>query len=241
MPENQITIAGLLQSALSQGITKDNADGLGKLLDVFERMEDRKAEQAFNAAFVKLQSELPVIVAQTLITNRGKYERFEDVMKVVGPILVTNGFAVSFTNEHKDNRVLETCTLSHIAGHSRQNTFGVRAGKADTETQADCKAATTAKRNALLNALNIVIRQDCLNAEDDPTMGDDALVTKEQAEEIRGLVRAGRFDEPATLEWLDSKTYEGIAANRYEDAVNYLRPKKDRKLDPIGPDGAFKF
>lgn len=244
-PETQLSepsVANMLQTALAQGVTKDNADALGKMMELYERMEARGAEKAFSAAFVALQSDLPVIVAKTEIKNRGKYEKFEDVMTVVGPLLKRHGFCVSFSNAYDETRIIETCKLSHIGGHSQANNFAVRVSKnADSETQADCKAATTAKRNALLNALNIVIRQDCLTAEHDPTMGDDKAVTKEQAEEIRALVKAGRFDEKDTLAWLDSESFEAIAANRYDDAVGYLKPKKERKLDERNPDGTFKF
>ena len=79
--------------------------------------------------------------------------------------MVRNGFSVDFTMDYKDGRIIETCHLRHTGGHSKSNSFGVRVGKADTDTQADCKAATTAKRNALLNCLNIVIRQDALQDE----------------------------------------------------------------------------
>lgn len=247
-PDNQLatqeppSVAIMLQTALSQGVTKDNADALGKLMELYERMEDRNAEKQFASAFVKLQQSLPVIVASSIIPNRGKYERFEDVMKVVGPLLHASGFAVSFSQSADDKRITVTCHLRHLGGHSQDTPFGVRyGGKADSDTQADCKASTTAKRNALLQALNIVIRQDCLNTEDDPTMGDGQTVTKEQAEEIRALVKAGRFDEKDTLAWLDAERYEDIAANRYEDAVGYLKPKKPTKLGEKDADGNFKF
>lgn len=240
--QQQPSVPMMLQTMIERGVTADNAEAMTQLMALHERMQDREAERQFNAAFAKLQSELPVIVASSVIPNRGKYERFEDVMKQIQPHLTANGFSVSFSQSFTDVRIIETCHLSHSGGHSRPNSFGVRlGGKADSETQADCKAATTAKRNALLNALNIVIRQDCLTDEHDPTMSDDKTVTKEQAEEIRRLVKVGRFNEGDTLAWLDAKTFESIAANRYDDAVGYLKPKKSAPLDPMNAKGEFEW
>lgn len=235
------SVAIMLQSALAQGVTKDNADALGKMMELYERMEAKQAEKDFNSAFVVLQQNTPVIVAQTVITNRGKYERFEDVMQVVGPLLQKNGFAVSFSQSADDKRITVTCHLRHISGHSEDTSFSVRyGGKADSDTQADCKASTTAKRNSLLQALNIVIRQDCLTDEHDPTMESDEKVTKTQAEEIQELVKAGRFNAKETLEWLEAKDYVDIPSARYEEAKKYLS-SPPRKLDERNPDGTFKF
>ncbi len=237
------SVAVMLQSALAQGVTKDNADALGKMMELYERMEAKQAEKDFNASFVVMQQNTPVIVATSVIPNRGKYERFEDVMKVVGPLLQKNGFAVSFSQSADDKRITVTCHLRHIGGHSQDTSFSVRyGGKADSDTQADCKASTTAKRNSLLQALNIVIRQDCLTEEHDPTMESDERVTKAQADELRELVKVGRFNEADTLAWLEADKYENIPASRYDEAKEYLsKSKGPRKLDERNPDGTFKF
>lgn len=187
------------------------------------------AERKFNAAFVRLQSRMPTIVASTVIPNRGKYERFEDVMRVIGPLLSEHGFTVSFSQDFKDNRIIVTCTLSHEAGHSRPNAFAVRSGgKSDSETQADCKAATTAKRNALCQALNIVIRQDVLNEEDDATIEGDpnAKVTPEQAEELERRVKETNSSVSAFLKFCGATLFKDIPRSRYDEADAQLRRKE---------------
>ncbi len=233
----------MLQSALAQGVTKDNADALGKMMELYERMEAKQAEKDFNASFVILQKSMPVIVAKTIIPKRGKYEKFEDVMHVVGPRLQENGFAVSFSQRAEEKRITVTCRLCHIGGHHRDTDFSVRYGNnADNDTQSDCKASTTAKRSSLLQALNIVIRQDCMTAEYDPTMESDERLTKAQADELRELVKVGRFNEADTLAWLEADKYENIPASRYDEAKEYLaKSKGPRKLDERNPDGTFRF
>lgn len=227
--QQEPSVALMLQSMIERGITVDNASAMTQLMALHERMQDRDAERQFNAAFVKLQSEIPVIVASSEIPNRGKYERFEDVMRQIQPALTANGFTVSFSQSFTDNRIVETCHLKHAAGHSQQNSFGVRlGGRADSETQADCKASTTAKRNALLNALNIVVRQDCMQNEDDARIVGET-VTQAQANELRERVKACGADEGAFLGYAAAKSYEDIGAGRYSDLDAMLRKKEAKK------------
>lgn len=235
----ELSIPAMLSGVIQSGVTKDNVEAIERLCGLYERMEAKGAEKQFNADFVKLQQEMPVIVAKTEIKNRGKYERFEDVMHVVGPILVKNGFAVRFSNEYGENRVTETCHLSHIGGHSTSNSFTVRVSKnADSETQADCKAATTAKRNALLNALNIVIRQDFLANEDDANNVGE-YITPAEVQELTARARGAgmlRRDVSNLLASLGATTFEQVPASRYAEAHSKLRDYEARKAGAKKPE-----
>lgn len=198
-------------------------------LAVMKDLLAMSAQQQFNSAFVSLQSEMPPITAKSSIPNRGKYEKFEDIMVVIGPLLTKHGFTVSFSQDFKENRILETCTLSHAAGHSRANSFAVRSGRADSDTQADCKAATTAKRNALCNALNIVIHQDCLSNEDDAGIEGDpnAFVTPDQAFELERRCKETNSSVKDFLAYAKAKTFAEIPANKYGE-LDALLSRKER-------------
>ena len=219
------TVGQMLQAVIAKGVTPESVASVEQLTKLYERMEDKAAERAFAEAFVKLQSEMPVIVAKTVIPNRGKYEKFEHLMDVVGPLLTKHGFVVTFSMDFKENRVLETCHLTHVGGHSRQNSFAVRTGKADSETQADCKAATTAKRNALCNALNIVIRQDCLDAEHDAAI-EGGPITKEQADELECRVALTNSNRDAFLKFAGAAGFAHISSSKYPILDEFLRKKE---------------
>jgi hypothetical protein len=225
----QATMALITSAARDASI---DVNKMERLLDMAFKMEARDAEKQFIFAFNQLQSELPTIVASTVINNRGKYERFEDVMHQIKDPLQKNGFTVSFNAKILDGnppRMEETCTLSHIAGHSRANSFTVRiSGKADSETQADCKAATTAKRNALLNALNIVIRQDVLTDEADAGMESGDKITRAKADEICKRVLALKMNEQDFLCWAGAKTYFEISTSRAEE-IDGLLTRREQK------------
>jgi len=222
------SVGEMLQAVIAKGVTGESVAAVEQLVNLYERMEAKNAEKAFNVAFNQLQQQIPIITATSVIPNRGKYERFEDIMRVVGPLLVRNGFSVSFSMDFKENRILETCHLRHIGGHSQSNSFAVRSGgKADSDTQADCKAATTAKRNALLNALNISIQQDCLNEEQDPRM-EGGTITEAQAFELERRVALTHSDHQKFLAFAGAKTYTEIATSKYPILDQFLS-KKERQ------------
>lgn len=221
-------VAAMLDAVIKGGVSNENVAALEKLVGLYERMQDRDSEKSFNVAFVALQADLPTIVASSVIPNRGKYEKFEDVMRQVGPLLQKHGFSVSFSMDFKENRILETCHLAHVGGHSRSNSFAVRSGKADSETQADCKAATTAKRNALLNALNIVIRQDCLNEENDAGIEGDpnAKISTKQADQLEHRVALTNSDKAAFLKYAGADKFSNILASKYDTLDQSLQRKE---------------
>ena len=146
-------------------------------------------------------------------------------MATVGPILKRHGFSVSFSMTASDGRVVETCTLRHIAGHSQANSFGVRTGKADSETQADCKAATTAKRNALLNCLNIVIRQDALQSEDDASL-QGAPISFEEQQYLKEQIAEKGASLSGMLKMAGADSIESIGKNILPVLLRALAMKK---------------
>jgi hypothetical protein len=224
-----LTVPQMLQTVIQGGVTAENAAAFEKLIELHWKMQERDAEKEFNAAFVALQKDMPVIVASSVIPNRGKYEKYEDVMKVVSPLLSKHGFSVSFSNDAKDNRITETCHLRHIGGHSQSNPFTVRvSGKADSETQADCKAATTAKRNALLNCLAIVIRQDCLQDEDNDPRNEGSVISEEQAFELERRVNETNSDVEAFLKLAGAKQFGEIMSGKYAMLDAMLKRKESR-------------
>lgn len=216
-----LSIEQVFEAVIEKQISPDNIAVMKQLLAM-------DAERKFNMAFVALQADLPQITATSTIPNRGKYEKFEDIMTVVSPILEKHGFSVSFSQDFKDNRIIETCHLRHVGGHSHPNSFAVRSGKADSDTQADCKASTTAKRNAFCNALNIVIRQDVLTEEHDATIEGDpnSKVTPAQADELERRAQLTNSNIPAFLKFAGATKFADIPANKYDELDSMLRSKE---------------
>ena len=218
-----LTIEAAFTAASSRALDKES-------LQVMKELLAMDAERKFNAAFVAMQGELPTIVASSVIPNRGKYERFEDVMRQIQPVLTRHGFTVSFDQVADDKRIKSLCTLRHIAGHAVTTSFAVRlGGRADSETQADCKASTTAKRNALCHAINIVIRQDCLSEENDASLESSEFVTPQQADELERRckeVAPSPADVARFLKFAGASKFSEIPAAKYAELDRFLRQKE---------------
>src|SRR5438132_11427040 len=90
---------------------------IDRFLQMKERVDARRAEMAFNAAFAEMQSALPVIDEKGIIKVgeqiRSRYARFEDINDVVKPILREHGFAVMFKTSSAKGEVTVTGILTH--------------------------------------------------------------------------------------------------------------------------------
>ena len=222
------SIASLLAEVIKQGVTPENVAALDKLCDLYERVEAKRAEREFAAAFSKLQSDMPQVAATNAVPNkdgtiRYRFAPFDEIMEAVQPFLTKHGFSVSFNSRHSEGRLTAICTLRHISGHSQSNEFAVRIGSGPpgaTETQSDGAAKTYAKRGALSDALNIVVDKD----EDARMIG--KLINEEQAAELEKRVKACGANEAAFLKYAGAAAYEEIADGRYE-ALDVLLKRKE--------------
>jgi len=228
-------IAAMLQAVIEKGITADNIAGLERLVALYEREQARDAERQFAAAFVALQSDMPQIHAVKPVPNndgsiRYRFAPYEEIMVIVRPVLQRHGFTVSFNMNIIDGRVIQSCALMHVGGHTRTNQFMVRIGKGppgSSEAQGDGAAATYAKRHALCAALNIVVDQDTDGARTDAAI-EGAPITSDRAIYLRELVRDTHSDEAAFLRFAGAATYDEIGASKYDMLVAALQ-KKGRK------------
>jgi hypothetical protein len=103
-------------------------DKMERLTQMLERMINRQAETAFNAALAAVQTELPVIPERGKIKNRdGKvqstYALWEDLNEIIKPILSRHGFALTFRTGNDGPKMIVTGVLSHASGHSVSSTM----------------------------------------------------------------------------------------------------------------------
>lgn len=223
-----INIGAMMQIMVEKGITADNVLAMEQLVKLHERLEDKRAEQEFAVAFVALQSEMPKVQASKAVPNkdgsvRYHFAPFEEIMRAVEPYLKKHGFGITFSQsflQGPPQRLVQTCILQHIAGHSRKNEFAVRVGQGppgSSEAQADGASSTYAKRFALCNALNIVVA-----GLDDDARAEGAEITADQAADLRRRVLALKRDEAKFLAFASATTYESIRADKLAMLQNWL-------------------
>lgn len=221
----------LIRAVIDKGVTLESVGVVERLVALAERQEARQAERDFAVAFVKLQSEMPAVQATKPVPNkdgsiRYHYAPYNEIMEQVKPFLEKNGFTLTFSMDFKEGRIIQTCTLMHVSGHSRSNQFMARIGNGppgSSEAQGDGAASTYAKRFALCNALNIVCEVDTdgqdARSEGEPISWDKVIFLKDLVKEVGA-------DEPKFLAFAGVSRYEDIGSSRYDSLVNALQKKR---------------
>jgi hypothetical protein len=228
----QSPVEQILRAAVANGVTTENVAVIERLTDLYERLQAKDAEKRFAAAFVALQADMPNIRASKAVPNRDGSVRYhfapyEEIMEQLKPLLQRHGFTVTFSTDFDDKRVIQSCTLQHIDGHSRTNKFAARIGNGppgSSEAQGDGAASTYAKRFALCNALNITVETDSdgrgndARAEGEAISDDKVAYLKEQVRETHSV-------EAKFLQFAGVKTYEEITESIYPILVRSLAGK----------------
>jgi hypothetical protein len=78
-----------------------------KLIELRERMEARAARMAYDKAFAVMQADLPTIDETGKNTHTDKtYATFDDIVRVIRPVLARFGFSLRFRVLQKDSKVI---------------------------------------------------------------------------------------------------------------------------------------
>lgn len=235
IPQSEPSVASLMQRVIDAGITTDSVSILERMMALQERNQAKTAEQEFARAFAELQRDMPRVQAIKAVdqksdgTCRYRFAPYEEIMRQARPLLSQHGFSVSFDTEWQDARIVVSCKLLHRGGHYQTNKFAARGGKGPpgtNEAQADMAVKTLAKRGALCDALNIVVEHD--------TDGDDAriegrAITRDQADEINGLLKETKSDLAKFLAFAKAESVEAIGSARFEDVRDMLERKLRKK------------
>lgn len=135
-----------------------------ELVAHYERTRDLKAEAAFNAAFLKMQPQLPVIDERGKIVfsngTHGTYALNEDIQVAVAPILNRFGFYLDFqTHTTSSGMVCVIGALRHRRGSQRTSTFEANPITGDlgmSHAQGVAAVITMGHRYTTVDLLNIV-------------------------------------------------------------------------------------
>lgn len=187
-------VKGLMRLAIEKG-DKDAALTLEKLVGLAERVEDRQAKAAFDAAYFAFRDECPTIER----TRQGKvavregtpfswwYAPYEKIRATVDPILHRNGLSIRESSEESEGVIRAIVEIRHVRGHSERSTFTARKGGANTKMSAgqqDAGTLTLALRRALAMALGIVTS----DPEEPRDEEEGGVVTEAQARQIEEML-----------------------------------------------------
>lgn len=216
---NTAGVAAMLKAVIDQGINGESVKAVEAMVSLFERVEKRDAEKEFIRAFVELMKEVPAIQATKPVPNddgttRYEYAPFEEIDEKLRPLAMKHGFTYTFSEGQADSaRVCKVCTVQHIGGHTKANSYTVRIGQGPPKTsdsQKDGSAHTYAKRGALCDAFNIVVY-----GQDNDARIEGGKITAEQARELEERVKNTASDRAAFLKYAGAKDFAEIAAAKY--------------------------
>lgn len=181
------------------------------LLEMQRSIEADRREQEFNADFVALQSELPIVTKSSYNPGtKSKYCKIEDLQRVVRPLYTYRGFAFSFAarpHPTDPKQVIICATLIHRGGHSRVYELPIHWSKsgAMNDTQADGSTYSYGERYLIIKALGIVMENE------DKDGGNPSPISDDQQIKLETLLTA--LDDAYAQK--DPKHVKGSAKRRF--------------------------
>ena len=228
------TPLALMQQVIAAGITPESVGVMERLVALDREMKRDAAAVEFAGAFSRLQASLKRFNPTKAVPGKDKagneivkylYLPYDEIMREVQPLAEREGLSISFSTDFAEGRIIQTCTIQHSSGHSKDYKAFVRAGAGPygtTETQADGAAMTYAKRYALCNALNIVVERDTDGAD---ARKEGSPISDDQALYLRDMVKQTKSDEAAFLKYAGAASYEEIGSARFEQLSRSLNKK----------------
>jgi hypothetical protein len=207
-----------------------DVDKLERLLAMQERVLEREAEQAFNAALRAAQDEIrPIVRNRTNSSTSSKYADLEAVSDAIDPVFRTHGFSQSFGTADcpMPNHYRVTCRLSHTGGHHRDyqadvpaDTMGMKGTQNKTATHGFGSALSYGRRYLKLLIADVATKDD-----DGRGAGKGGTINSQQQAVINGLCDAVKADKMAFCKYLKVDSLRDLAADDYNDAIHVLKQK----------------
>jgi hypothetical protein len=233
--DNAIAIAAppnpmaLIDAAIAKGI---DADQLGKLMDLQERWEKRRAEERFAEALAGFQAECPDVFKKRTAkvpTKSGgewsyRFESFDDVMSAAGPVLAKFGISVGFDTDHNtEKNIIKLKVRVRVGSHFEDHHFQmpVPADLKVSDPQSYGIALSYAKRYGLKAALNIVSTDD----PDTDAAGLFEFIDASEAAALKELIIDKGADLDRFLKWAGCDSLEKLPRKQLAKATDMLRRK----------------
>lgn len=205
-------------------------DKMERLMSMYERVRKEEAKTAYVAALSKMQPDLPEAPERGAITNKygqvqSNYALWEDVTKLIKPVLANHGFALSFRTVQDGGTITVTGILSHRDGHTETSAITLPADTSGSKNsvQAVGSSISYGQRYTAKNLLNLTSRGE----DDDGKNGCEELVTDEQVMELQTLAEDVGAAHGKFLSYMGVSAYADIPRSRYAAAVAALEKKRE--------------
>ena len=221
------SVAMILQSAGALGMS---AEDVSKMLDIHLKLEARKEERAFLAAFSRFQEECPEIHKLDDAHN-GKYAKLPRIAKAIRPAMKANGLSFRHEIEDTDKGLRVTCIVSHVDGHKVSTSMSAASDTSGAKSaiQAAASTVTYLERYTLGAALGIVAgdADNDGDADKDPP----AVVNAAQLATLKQLIADSGSDAAGLMATVGCDSLATFPSDRYAwaEAVMVKRIAKANK------------
>ena len=213
---------------------------LEKLMDMYERIDGKRAKAAYLAALAALQPQLPVITKHGVINKNEKdesgkktgrqeamtkYAKWEDVVEGITPKLSEYGFSLSFrVAQPTPDRIVVSAVLGHREGHTEETAISlpIDSTGAKNNVQGWGSSVSYGKRYTAFALLNISARGE---DDDGKAAGAPETITEEQAAALRTLMEKANIEEQIIFEHFKVAALTELTPAQFETATNKLNKK----------------
>lgn len=222
----------LIEAAIEKGLLPDQ---LGKLMDLQERWERNRAAEKFAGAITSFQQDCPIIHKSKAggKTKTGDtayfYAPYDEIMRVVGPIMVRHGIVATFTTEEIPTGLRITCRI-RVGIHSEATDFSLPIPTGNSlvnATQLMAQALSYAKRYSLSAALNIVTTD-----EDNDAGGMLDTLIAEEVKDLESAMEAKNMPLAAFLKFAQAETIESIPRKEFGRLLAAIKNSRKKEVTP---------
>lgn len=172
-----------------------DAGKMTALANLATSLQDREAERRFRMAKHKALLAMPSITKKGAITNKqgqvqSRYSKFEDIHRIVTPILADHNLIISFNVGHEGQMVTVTPILAYSDGELAYEERGgemvlaIDTTGSKNATQGAGSAASYGKRHSMKAMLNIVEEAEDDDGQQGKGAGGYDALTQEQKDLI---------------------------------------------------------
>jgi hypothetical protein len=208
-----------------------------QILEMQEHILDRNAKQAFNAAMVRAQRNMPVVRKNMKNTQTGsKYAGYDSIVKICQPVYTKEGFSVTFyqgsgTVDHPlSEGINRICAdVMHEEGHTKTvyadipvETTGIKGAAMMTKTHATGSAFSYGRSYLMRLIFNIPTGDD----DDGNAAGGKQFITEKQLSTILDFINKKDIDTGKFLKYMAVDELELIPAADFGKAIASLKAAK---------------
>lgn len=231
--QSQAVDTGALIAVIERAATNPDVDidKMERLMAMYERIGDQKAEAAFNDAMSEAQGRMrPISADANNPQTRSKYATYAKLDSSLRPIYTDCGFSLSFdtgeATKPEDVRVL--CYVSHRAGYKRTYKVdmpadgkGAKGGDVMTKTHAMGAGMSYGMRYLLKMIFNVAVGED--DTDGNAPAQQAATISADQAAQLRAAAKVAGVDDAYICKKARVREIGQIQANRFDAAHNHLK------------------